>query len=161
MRTLILTLLAFCLCGFSIVQGEVPPAAQAPGEREQQDQLPQAKDQLWAELARCKVKLDAKTQLYGINVIPEVRALNGQTVKASGFIMPLDGADKTKYFLLAKRTPVCLYCPPGEPNEVIAVRSVKPIDWKDELVTVSGKFTLVNDGEKGIFFEMHDANLVK
>jgi hypothetical protein len=139
----------------------VPAVTQAPSERSAQDQLPQAKDPIWAELAKCRVGLDAKTQLYGINVIPEVKALNGQTVKASGFVLPLDGADKTKYFLLAKRTPVCLYCPPGEPNEVIAVRSKKAIDWRDDMITVSGKFTLANDGEKGIFFELNDADLVK
>jgi hypothetical protein len=162
MRYLILPLLALSLCGFQVVDGsKAPLASQAPGERTQQDQLPQAKDPLWAELARCKINLDAKTQLYGISVIPEVKALDGQTVKLSGFILPLDGADKTKYFLLAKRTPVCLYCPPGEPNEVIAVRSKHAVDWKDDLVTISGKFALVNDGEKGIFFEMRDADPVK
>ena len=160
---LLLAVISLPLCGFQVVdgKGKVPPSGQALGERAAQDGLPQAKDQLWTALRKCPVKLDEKTQLYGIGVTPEVGALNGKTVRLSGFVLPMDGLDKTKYFLLSKRTPVCLYCPPGEPNEVVAVRSKHAVDWKDDMITVSGLFALVNDGEKGIFFEMRDADTVK
>jgi len=155
--------LALALCAFQVVdgKGKVPPSGQALGERAAQDGLPQAKDTLWAQLGHCPVKLDSKTQLYGIDVIPNVKALNGQTVRLSGFVLPMDGSDQTKYFLLSKRTPVCLYCPPGEPNEVVAVRSKHAVTWTDDMIAVSGKFALVNDGEKGIFFELRDADAVK
>ena len=155
--------LVLALCAFQVVdgKGKAPPSGQALGERAAQDGLPQAKDQLWTALGKCPVKLDAKTQLYGIGVTPEVKALNGKTVRLSGFVLPMDGSDKTKYFLLSKRTPVCFYCPPGEPNEVVAVRSKHAVDWRDDMVSISGTFALVNDGEKGIFFELRDADAVK
>ena len=70
-------------------------------------------------------------------------------------------SDETKYFLLSRRTPVCLYCPPGAPNEVMAVRAKHAVTWTDNMITVSGTFALVNDGEKGIFFELRDADKVK
>ena len=62
----------------------------------------------------------------------------GQAVTASGWVLPLDGSDQTKHFLLTRRTPVCMFCPPGEPNEVAEVISPTPITWTDKLVTVSG-----------------------
>src|SRR5258708_4175542 len=98
--------LALFLCAFSVVDGTVPQPFKGAGERAAQAGLPQAKTPLWSQLGKCHVTLDSKTQLYGINVLPEVKALNGQTVRMDGFVLPMDGSDKTKYFLLAKRTPV-------------------------------------------------------
>lgn len=139
----------------------VPQPDQPSGERKAQNKLPQSKDPLWAKLAKCPSQFDNKAALYSITLSPEVKAMDGQEVSASGFILPLDGADNTKHFLLTKRTPVCMFCPPGEPNEVIEVTSAKPVPWTDGLVSVRGKFTLVNNGEKAIFFALKDAEAVK
>jgi len=139
----------------------VPVPDQPPGERKAQDQLPQSKNPLWGRLAKCASHFDTKTALYTIALSPEVKAMDGQTVTANGFVLPLDGSDKTRHFLLTKRTPVCMYCPPGEPNEVIEVTSKQAVDWNDDMVTLKGRFTLVNDGEKAIFFALKDAEAVK
>jgi len=90
-----------------------------------------------------------------------VKAMSGQIIRASGFVLPLDGSDMTKHFLLTRRTPVCFFCPPGEPNEVMEVRSKKAIAWTDDIVTMSGQFKLINDGEKGVFFALFDAEKAK
>lgn len=130
-------------------------------ERSAQDQLPQSKSPLWSRLGHCPSHFDNATALYSITLSPEVKAMNGQTVTVNGFVLPLDGSDETRHFLLTKRTPVCMYCPPGEPNEVIEVTSKQPVEWNDDLVTMKGRFTLVNNGEKAIFFALDDAEKVK
>lgn len=139
----------------------VPVPDQPPGERAAQDHLPQAKNPLWGRLAHCPSHFDTKTALYSISLSSEVKAMDGQEVTVNGFVLPLDGSDQTRHFLLTKRTPVCMYCPPGEPNEVIEVTSKQPVEWNDNLVTLRGRFTLVNNGEKAIFFALTDAEKVK
>jgi len=74
-------------------------------------------------------------------------------------VLPLDGSDHTKHFLLTRRTPVCMFCPPGEPNEVVEVFSPRAIVWTDKLVTVTGPLSLINNGEKGMFFRISDAQV--
>ena len=128
-------------------------------ERKAQDQLPQSHAPIWTEFSKCKVSLNDNTGMFSINVTPEVKALSGQTITVSGFVMPLDGSDRTKHFLLTRRTPVCFFCPPGEPNEVVEVLSPKAIPWTDNLVTVSGPLSLINNGEKGMFFRVAGATV--
>jgi hypothetical protein len=152
--------LLLVLSGFEVVKDK-PKQDEITGERQAQNALPQSKNPLWTKLGKCRVDYDQRKGIYSIDVTEDVKALNGQTIDANGFILPLDGADKTKHFLLAKRTPVCQFCPPGEPNEVIEVKSKKALDWVDDPVTLKGKFTLINDGEKGVFFLLEDAELIR
>ncbi|MEJ1968243.1 MAG: DUF3299 domain-containing protein [Rhizomicrobium sp.] len=130
------------------------PNAQPPEERALQDRLPKSNDALWSKLLDSKVAYDNRTGIYRITVSPQIRALANRQVTASGWVLPLDGSDRTRHFLLTRRTPVCMFCPPGEPNEVAEVVSPTAIPWTDRLVTVSGQFSLVNNGEKGIFFKI-------
>lgn len=150
------------LAAFQLSDPQPVPAPDQPlSERSAQGQLPQSNDPLWTKLATAKTYFNEKTGYYSINITPEVKSMDGADTALSGFILPLDGSDETRHFLLSKRTPVCLYCPPGEPNEVVEVRSKRPVAWIDDQVTVKGRFKLVNDGEKAIFFALNDAELVK
>ncbi len=152
--------LILALSGFQEVSGPKPKPDQPQDERSAQGTLPQSKSPLWSKLGKSRVDYDQRKGLYSIDLTKEVKDMAGQTIEANGFILPLDGADKTKHFLLAKRTPVCLFCPPGEPNEIIEVQTKTTLDWVDDPITVKGKFKLVNDGEKGVFFLMEDAELI-
>ena len=135
--------------------------AEIKSERQAQTALPQSHSPVWSVLGKCKVDFDAKTGLYAIDLTDDVKAMNGQQVVANGFMLPLDGSDKTSHFLLSRRTPVCLFCPPGDPNEVIEVKSTKTLRWVDAAISVKGRFVLVNDGEKGVFFLLEEAEQVK
>ena len=153
-RLLVLLAVILLTGGFK----QVPISAGQPaGERAAQDQLPQSQDPLWSELAKCHVDFEQKNGLYKIELIPEVKALDGKSIRTSGFVLPLDASDNTRHFLLTKRTPVCLFCPPGEPNEVIEVRSKQSIAWGEEMIVLHGRFHLVNNQEKALFFEIVDA----
>ena len=159
-RSLIVAALILSLSGFEVVSGEKPKPDQPRDERQAQSALPQSKSPLWTKLGKCRVDYSSRTGLYSIDLTDEVKALADTPIEANGFILPLDGADKTKHFLLAKRTPVCQFCPPGEPNEVIEVNSKTAVDWVDDPVTIKGRFKLVNEGEKGVFFAMEQGELV-
>jgi hypothetical protein len=135
--------------------------AQPSEERQAQDKLPQSKSPLWSKLAKAKINYNKETDEITMTTPPEVKVLDNTVVESSGFVMPLDGKDKTKHFLLTRRTPVCLYCPPGMPTEVIEVYSKTPIKWTSALTTVSGKFKLINDSERVMFFELDDARRVQ
>jgi hypothetical protein len=71
----------------------------------------------------------------------------------------MDGSDRTKHFLVSRNTPVCMFCPPGQPNEVVEVLSPKAIEWTDKITTVTGKLSLINDGEKALFFKIENAQV--
>lgn len=130
------------------------PPTQPPAERAMQMTLPRSQSPVWLQFVKCKIGYNNRNGLYNIAVTPEVKALAGHTVTVNGFVMPLDGSDHTKHFLLTRNTPVCMFCPPGEPNEVVEVEAPDRIVWTDKIVTVTGPLTLVNNGEKGIFFKI-------
>lgn len=127
---------------------------QAPGERNAQLRLPKSTAPLWTTLRKTRIGEDAKRGLYTASFPPEVRALDGAQVTLSGFMLPMDTAQKSKHFLLARYTPVCFFCPPGEPNEVVEVVSRSGVKLTGGLITLSGRMTLTNDGEKGLFFRL-------
>ena len=137
----------------------VQPTSQPADEAMAQKFLPKVRDTLWSKLIKCEVSYDDKKDVYSIQVTPEVKALDGQTVTVRGFVLPMDGSDRTKHFLVSRNTPVCMYCPPGQPNEVVEVLSPKAIEWTDKITTVTGKLSLINDGEKALFFKIENAQV--
>jgi uncharacterized protein len=147
--------ISLLLCGMRMEKVNVQaPVGQPADERAAQAQLPKAQSPVWAKFLKSKVSYNNRSGLYSIAVTPEVRALAGSVITVNGFVMPLDGSDHTKHFLLTRNTPVCMFCPPGEPNEVVEVIAPKPIVWTDKIVTVSGPLALINNGEKGMFFQV-------
>lgn len=116
----------------------------------------QSDDLLWKSFAKCKMKM-APDASYIINFAPEVKAMDGKKVTISGFMLPLEPKDKFSHFLLSKNAPTCAYCPPGEPNQIVEVFSSKPLSWKEDVVTISGRLILMHDNKKGIFFQIKDA----
>jgi hypothetical protein len=133
-----------------IAQGWMQPS----DERAAQNGLPRSQDPLWATLAKSKVVFNDETGLFSITQPPDVEALDGKTVTLKGFVLPMDGSDQTKHFLVTKNTPVCLFCPPGAPNEIVEVISPRAIEWTDNQVSVTGTMRLINDGEKALFFKI-------
>ena len=139
---------------------EQGPRFSGPGESRPRSVNPgmmQSNDRIWADFAKCKIKTDRDLSL-SIIYTPSVKARQGKNVTISGFMMPLESKSKFSHYLLSKSAPTCAYCPPGAPNEVVEVFSRKPTTWKEDLITISGTLILVNDKEKGIFFQMKDVD---
>lgn len=135
------------------------PIGQPADEAAAQKLLPKVRDALWTSLAKCDVGYDDKSGNYSIKVTPEVEALGGKTITVRGFILPMDGADHTQHFLVTRNTPVCMFCPPGQPNEVVEVYASRPIPWTDKIASVTGKFSLINNGEQALFFKIENASV--
>jgi hypothetical protein len=131
-----------------------PPTGQPADERAVQAALPKSQSPIWGKFLQSKVSYNNHTGIYSIAVTPEVKGLAGKQITVNGFVLPLDGSDQTSHFLLTRNTPVCMFCPPGEPNEVVEVMSPHPIAWTDKIVTVTGPLSLINNGEKGMFFRI-------
>lgn len=139
-----------------------PPGAgkgQGTGERSAQADLPQSKAPVWGVLRRTRIGEDPVRGVFTAAFPPEVKAMNRTTVALTGFMLPLDAEARSKHFLLSKYTPVCFFCPPGEPNEVVEVLSRTGLPITDRMIQVTGRFALTNDAEKGLFFRIDDAQV--
>lgn len=130
---------------------------QPAAERQAQATLPQSNDAVWRTLSTTRIHENAAQGTYSATHPPAVRALVGQRISVSGFVMPLETTQKFRHFLLTRYTPVCDFCPPGAPNEVIEVWIDRPITTTYNMVRVSGMFGLTNDPDLGLFFAMRSA----
>ena len=130
---------------------------QPSSERKVQATLAQSNAALWRTLSSTRIAENTRTGMFSASHMPGVRALAGTTMTITGFMLPLDTDAQSRHFLLSRFTSVCFFHPPGAPNEVIEVYSRTPIPITDRLITVTGRFTLINDPEKGLFFRISDA----
>jgi len=134
--------------------GPDPMAAQIKSERLAQQSLPKSGDPLWTLLRTSKISVDPKTGYYTAQHPPAVRALDGQVLTITGFMLPIEQDVQTRHFLVSRYTPVCFFCPPGDPNEVVEVRTLKPRPASYDMVKVTGTFSIADNGEKGLFFRL-------
>jgi len=133
-----------------------PLNSQPSDEITAQKLLPQVRDELWAKLVKCKLDYNEEKGTYSIHLTPEVKALDGKSITVRGFVLPMDGSDRTQHFLISRNTPVCMYCPPGQPNEVVEVETKRALAWTNKVVAVTGKLRLINDGEQALFFKIEN-----
>ena len=158
----------FVVCSTSSAQaGAATPAPQGElygqpmSERSAQQGLPQSHDTVWATLHHTVITEDTKQGLYTAEHPPEVQALVGKQLTIQGFKLPYTTDGQAQHFLLTRYTPVCFFCPPGAPNEVVDVTLDKPVKWEDKLFSVAGVFAIQNNGEKGLFFRLDKARIVE
>lgn len=138
--------------------GSLPVDEELAAERELQMTLPRADHPLWRTLSATRIWIDEPTQLYRAAHPPEVRRLDGRRVTLRGYMLPLEATTRTRHFLISPYTPVCLFHPPAEPNEVVEVRLSRPIEAGYHLVEVTGRLRLADNGEKGLFFVLDRAS---
>lgn len=161
-KSSLLFILLFC-CAFTTQQKTITfdttVKSQIRSEREIQDKLPQSHHPTWAAIAKTKITENQTTGIYTAVVPDEVKQWVGKEITVTGFVLPLEEKEKFRHLLLSRRTPVCFFHPPGEPNEVMEVLLEKPILWSDKMISITGKFELINNGEKGLFFRLTGAKI--
>jgi hypothetical protein len=126
-------------------------------ERETQERLAQSSDPIWSTLGTTEIGEDQQRGVFTARFPADVQALAGKTVSVDGFMQPLESNVETHHFLLSKRTPVCPFCPPGQPNEVIEVYSTPVVVPTTAEITVTGRFNIQAKG--GLFFQLYDADV--
>ncbi len=111
----------------------------------------------WSVLAQ------VKTKQVGKRMLPEfadsVRALDRQTVKLQGFMLPLVTGERHDRFLLTMRPPHCPFCLSLGPEYIVEVRARAPIKHTFEPIVLSGKFALLADDPFGLYYRLVEAEL--
>ncbi len=79
--------------------------------------------------------------------------LNGKPIRIAGYLLPLE-VDETKVteFLLVPWVGACIHTPPPPPNQIVYVKTAKPLNDVDLFIpiTVTGKLT-VKSMQKELF----------
>ncbi len=132
---------------------------QPAAERQAQAALPRSDDPLWTLLGSTAVTEDRAHGAFAARFPQAVSALGGRTLTVSGFMLPLETKSETDHFLLSRNTPVCPFCPPGRPNEVIEVHASGPVVPDTDEITVTGRFALQHDAAAGLFFRLDGADV--
>lgn len=142
-------------------------SAQAPGARNSLDlpidpallnTLPELKGVVsWNVLAQVKAKQ------VGQRIVPEftdaVRALDRQTVKLQGFMLPIVAGEKHDHFLLTMRPPHCPFCLSLGPEYIVEVRARTPIKHTYDPIVLSGQFAVLADDPFGLYYRLTAAEL--
>ena len=112
----------------------------------------------WYELMRARV--DFVDGEMTVDFPEEVQFQDGETVKVSGFIMPLDPGLKQTHFLLTSSPPNCFFHIPGGPAGVIEVFSEDGIEATWDPVVIEGEFELVKASTTGVIYQLKQADVV-
>jgi hypothetical protein len=90
----------------------------------------------------------------------EILALDNQTVRICGFMMPLDMTEKQRHFLLSAVPASCPFCMPAGPEAIVEVTSKQPVKFGFDPIIMSGKLSLLKNDQSGMLYRMSDAESV-
>lgn len=144
----------------SVQAGPVTPPTQPAAERTRQNSLPQSTDPLWTLFAKTAVTADRAKGIFIAHHPDEVKALDGREITLRGYMLQTDVLPPYLHFIVSRRTPVCAFCPPGEPNEAVEVYLRKFTDLKGGEVTVRGQLRLQKDGSQSLIFVLSNAEIL-
>ena len=108
----------------------------------------------WDILAGVDVGVAADGEGVAVAWADDVLALDGETVKMVGFLLPLGGDGRRQ--LLSRNSPNCPFCLPGGPEGFVELLCDEPIDYTMDAVVVAGVFELLRSGGDGYFYRMTD-----
>ncbi|MBO6555326.1 MAG: DUF3299 domain-containing protein [Pseudomonadales bacterium] len=112
----------------------------------------------WSELMQTKLDfVDGNVEI----TFPEiVKQQNGEVVRVSGFMMPLDPDSIQRHFLLTSSPPHCFFHIPGGPAGVIEVFSEEGVEASWAPVILEGEFELIDAATTGVIYQMKQARVV-
>ncbi|MDP1637091.1 MAG: hypothetical protein Q8L62_03235, partial [Candidatus Nitrotoga sp.] len=74
---------------------------------------------------------------------------------------PLQMGDQQSHFVLAAMPQSCAFCMPGGPEQMVEVKTRRPVTYGFEAIVLSGKLEVLKDDPTGIFYRLTDAVLAK
>jgi hypothetical protein len=86
-----------------------------------------------------------------------VASLDKKEVKLQGFMMPLEMGDKQSHFILSAMPQSCAFCMPGGPEQLVEVRTTKPVKYTFDPVVLTGKLAVLKDDPTGVYYRLTDA----
>lgn len=146
----------FC-AGAVLAQSAPGPHAAPPGADPAAFQpLPELKGVVsWKTLAQ--VELVKAKDRYVPQYASGVSALDSKEVRLQGFMMPLTMGDQQSHFILSAMPQSCMFCVPGGPEQLVEVKTKKPVKYTFDPVVLSGRMAVLKDDPTGIFYRLTDA----
>ena len=143
-------------------------AALAQGPMQQQHTLPpQLRGQVYKPLAErgdvvswqllSQVELVRLKDRYAPQFSGNVEKLDQKQVKIQGFMMPLEMGDKQSHFILSAMPQTCMFCMPGGPEQLVEVKSAKPVKYTFEPVVLTGKLAVLKNDPSGVYYRLTGA----
>ena len=112
----------------------------------------------WGDLMQARIRYEEMMLVADFPQAITERA--GQTVKLSGFMMPLEPDLKQRRFLLTSNPPSCFFHVPGGPAGAVEVLASEGIEVSWSPVVLEGRFEPQQRSEIGVVYRLHDARLV-
>ena len=99
-------------------------------------------------------------QEKGGNIPKDVMALTGSTVRLTGFMIPLDQADKIKQFVLVPDLFSCCFGQPPQVQHSIIVTTPegKAVSYYPEQIVVEGKLTVEEKKDDGFIVSIFEVS---
>lgn len=110
----------------------------------------------WEALGQAEVRVEGSRAR--VEVAEDVRAMVGQTVKAVGFLLPLDTSGQRQF--LMEMSPHCPFCVPVTREGLIELTSDDPIGFFLRAVVVEGRFDIADDTTEGALYRMTGVELL-
>jgi len=89
---------------------------------------------------------------------PELKAINNKVIELPGFIIPTKvGNSFTEFMFSIVPVASCPYCGTGDIPSMIEVKTLKPVTWTEEPITMKGKFVINDSGDSRSVFFLLDA----
>jgi uncharacterized protein len=101
----------------------------------------------------------------GTKMVPqfskELLALDNQSVRVQGFILPMDMGDQQRHFLISAVPPHCPFCLPAGPEAIVEVFAKEPIPYGFEPIIIYGKLAVLRDDPGGLLYRLSEAEPVQ
>jgi membrane dipeptidase len=86
---------------------------------------------------------------------------DGIEVEISGWIAPIDIAERHDYFLLTPKLACCIGCLPSNPSACVEVFAPQPVTTSPHPVRLAGRWRRLVDDPAGWRYQLRDARLVE
>ncbi|MEQ9443270.1 MAG: hypothetical protein RIG62_29805 [Cyclobacteriaceae bacterium] len=121
----------------------------------------------WSTLA--KISYKTIQDPYGPMSVPEfneaVKAMEGEEIELSGYIIPLDGLEgafqPTHFILSSLPLSACFFCGSGGPESVVEVQLEDAIEYTTDPITLRGKLKLNGRDPYQMIYILQDAEFVE
>lgn len=90
---------------------------------------------------------------------PEVKALDGKTIRVTGFMFPLDQEEQQAHFLIGPFPMSCPFHYHAINALIIEVLAKKPMKFTLEPITIEGTLKLTGEAGDGNFYQLQGATI--
>lgn len=116
----------------------------------------------WAALQDLELteRIDGDWIVYDAAFGDGVKALEGETIKINGFMMPLQNTERQTHFVLMAYPPSCPFHLAGGPSAFIEIKAAEGVPFSYDPILMEGTFQLEPNTDTGVLYRMVDARPV-